>query len=206
MSKKNSSNQFKKLFASLAIPAIALFLLTLSEKECAAQNPVKTVHPLFFIDDKEVENSSLTNLNPDDIHSFSILKSNEEIIEKYGKLYGVKTSQGIISVITKAYAAQHANPDSVQTVQILHHLQQQAEKVPKQEEVKESESLSSKLNINTADKPLIIVDGEEVADMDNLRAEDIHSMSILKDRSAIKVYGEKGKNGVILITTKKGKE
>ena len=53
--------------------------------------------------------------------------------------------------------------------------------------------------------PLVLVDGIE-RDIDLVDTDDIESFSILKDASASAVYGVRGANGVILITTKKGKE
>ena len=55
----------------------------------------------------------------------------------------------------------------------------------------------------TNSSPLILVDGVE-RDMANLNSEDIESFQILKDASATAVYGVKGANGVIMITTKQG--
>lgn len=54
-------------------------------------------------------------------------------------------------------------------------------------------------------KPLVLVDGIE-RDLDLVDVEDISSFSILKDAAASAVYGVRGANGVILITTKKGSE
>ena len=51
--------------------------------------------------------------------------------------------------------------------------------------------------------PLVLVDGVE-RDIDLVDTDDIESFSILKDASASAVYGVRGANGVILITTKKG--
>ncbi len=56
---------------------------------------------------------------------------------------------------------------------------------------------------NTA--PLILVDGIE-RDMSSVDISSIETISVLKDASATAVYGVKGANGVILITTKRGKE
>ncbi|MDB5275718.1 MAG: TonB-dependent receptor [Ferruginibacter sp.] len=53
-------------------------------------------------------------------------------------------------------------------------------------------------------KPLILVDGVERS-LSNLNYDDIASFSILKDASATAVYGVRGANGVVLITTKRGK-
>lgn len=53
-------------------------------------------------------------------------------------------------------------------------------------------------------QPLILVDGVERR-MDNLDVNDVENISILKDASATAVFGVKGANGVILITSKRGK-
>lgn len=51
--------------------------------------------------------------------------------------------------------------------------------------------------------PLVLVDGVE-RDYSQIDPEDIESFSVLKDASATAVYGVRGANGVILITTKRG--
>lgn len=56
--------------------------------------------------------------------------------------------------------------------------------------------------------PLILLDGVEIstADLDRIPAESIESFSILKDASATAIYGARGANGVMLVTTKSGME
>ncbi|MCB2219562.1 MAG: TonB-dependent receptor [Bacteroidetes bacterium] len=54
--------------------------------------------------------------------------------------------------------------------------------------------------------PIYVVDGVILNDISFLNASDIESMEILKDASATAIYGSRGANGVILVTTKKGKE
>jgi TonB-linked SusC/RagA family outer membrane protein len=53
--------------------------------------------------------------------------------------------------------------------------------------------------------PLVIVDGVEYGSTVDIPAGDIESMDILKDAASTAIYGTKGANGVILITTKRGK-
>lgn len=53
--------------------------------------------------------------------------------------------------------------------------------------------------------PLVIVDGVEYGSTLDIPASDIESMDILKDAASTAIYGTKGANGVILITTKRGK-
>lgn len=52
----------------------------------------------------------------------------------------------------------------------------------------------------------ILVDGFERNSIDDLNIEDIETFTVLKDASATAIYGSKGANGVVLITTKHGKE
>jgi TonB family protein len=62
-----------------------------------------------------------------------------------------------------------------------------------------------RLGTLTANDPLYILDGKEITakDMKLLNPGDIESISVLKDQSAKLIYGAKGTNGVIIITTKK---
>jgi TonB-linked SusC/RagA family outer membrane protein len=56
--------------------------------------------------------------------------------------------------------------------------------------------------------PLILLDGVEIttSDLNNIPAESIESFSILKDASATAIYGARGANGVMIVTTKTGAE
>jgi TonB-dependent starch-binding outer membrane protein SusC len=54
--------------------------------------------------------------------------------------------------------------------------------------------------------PLYVVDGVQTRDISLINPNDIESMEVLKDASTAAIYGSSGANGVILITTKKGKE
>lgn len=54
-------------------------------------------------------------------------------------------------------------------------------------------------------QPLYLVDGLQVPDLNYLNSNDIQDISILKDAAAAAIYGARGGNGVILVTTKKGK-
>ena len=58
--------------------------------------------------------------------------------------------------------------------------------------------------INNAD-PLIIVDGFPGSSLDDVNPNDIESIEVLKDASASAIYGTRAANGVIIVTTKRGK-
>lgn len=58
--------------------------------------------------------------------------------------------------------------------------------------------------INNSTQPLIVIDGLMGGDINNLNPNDIQSMDVLKDASSTSIYGARGANGVVIITTKKG--
>ncbi|MGM9786496.1 MAG: SusC/RagA family TonB-linked outer membrane protein [Candidatus Cryptobacteroides sp.] len=61
-------------------------------------------------------------------------------------------------------------------------------------------------SIIASNEPLIVVDGvmDAVADLNDINSADIESITVLKDASSTAIYGSRGSNGVILITTRKG--
>lgn len=61
-------------------------------------------------------------------------------------------------------------------------------------------------SITQSNDPLFIVDGVQVSSIDDIPADNIESMDVLKDAASTAIYGARGANGVILITTKGAKE
>ena len=64
-------------------------------------------------------------------------------------------------------------------------------------------------SIHGSNDPLYVVDGFPVGSAGNLKAispDDVESIEVLKDASAAAIYGSRGANGVIIVTTKKGRE
>ena len=59
-------------------------------------------------------------------------------------------------------------------------------------------------SLSAGNGPLIVIDGVAGGDIRTLAPQDIESMSVLKDAASAAIYGTRGANGVILITTKKG--
>nr|WP_308569875.1 TonB-dependent receptor [uncultured Prevotella sp.] len=60
--------------------------------------------------------------------------------------------------------------------------------------------------INASTNPLYVVDGVIMSDFQYLNPNDIESIEVLKDASAEAIYGARGANGVIIVTTKRGIE
>jgi TonB-dependent SusC/RagA subfamily outer membrane receptor len=58
---------------------------------------------------------------------------------------------------------------------------------------------------NGSQEPLVLVDGIQVDNYNNIDPNEIENVTILKDASSTAVYGIRGANGVLIITTKRGK-
>lgn len=63
-------------------------------------------------------------------------------------------------------------------------------------------------SLSANQSPLYVVDGMvlQASGIDNINPSDIESIDVLKDASSTAVYGARGANGVVLVTTKQGKK
>ncbi|WP_159017830.1 M56 family metallopeptidase [Algibacter sp. L3A6] len=130
---------------------------------------------LYIVDGEEIKEADFQKIDPENIKSINVLKG-KSAIDKYGE----KAKNGAIEITTKNN--NQNNSDSLQTKKTQH-----------------------KLELAKDKQPLVYVDNEEVnyEDLKNLDTENIESMNVLKNKNATDKYGDKGKNGVIEITTKK---
>ena len=60
-------------------------------------------------------------------------------------------------------------------------------------------------SINGESTPLYVVDGVPIDNLSGINPGDIESIDVLKDAASAAIYGSRGSNGVVLVTTKKGK-
>ena len=134
---------------------------------------------------------------PENIESFAInqKKNSQDLLDKFN----AKDKKGVIVVKTKeGIASGKVSKDEVRVVGY-----KTMDNLEKSLNIRVMKKDSAGVSVNAS--PLIIVDGEELVDksVDEINPKTIESISVLKDKSAATLYGEKGKNGVILITTKK---
>lgn len=128
---------------------------------------------IYILDGVEITKAEMDKLKPNTIESVNVLKGNSAV-----KLYGENGRNGVIIIKTK-----------------------NSEKI---------KSTSGNPNTNnsfipaTHDNVIYILDGVEIkkTELDNLKPERIESVNVLKGDAAISQYGEKGRNGVIIIKTK----
>jgi len=152
-----------------------------SETRKKEQIDLNKSNVLIIVDGKEITKAEMEKINPDKIASIDVLKDKASA-EKYGG----KGKDGVILITLKTDNQSIAS----QTVKV---------------------QTNSPLKFGNTDgagnQPLIVVDGvvDKSQKVNNIPPETIESISVLKNESATKLYGEKGKDGVILITTKKGK-
>lgn len=67
-------------------------------------------------------------------------------------------------------------------------------------------TLRGNRSLTASNSPLVIVDGIQYGSMEDINPNDIESIEVLKDASSTAIYGSRGANGVILITTKQADE
>jgi TonB-dependent SusC/RagA subfamily outer membrane receptor len=170
--------------------------------------------PLYFVDGKEMGN--VAHISAEEIESISVLKD-----ESATALYGEKGKNGVIVISTKAAAKakmdeavvmvegipydgdiHDIDPETIESMEVLKDESATKRFGP----IAKNGAISIKLK-GSADfngkSPLIFLDGEKfTGDMGDIDPNDIESITVLKDESAIESYGEEGKDGVILIRTK----
>ncbi|PXV65879.1 TonB-linked SusC/RagA family outer membrane protein [Dysgonomonas alginatilytica] len=61
-------------------------------------------------------------------------------------------------------------------------------------------------SINGESSPLYVVDGVPIDNLSGINPNDIQSIEVLKDAASAAIYGSRGSNGVVLVTTKRGKK
>jgi TonB-linked SusC/RagA family outer membrane protein len=138
--------------------------------------------------------------------SISLTPDNSTLDEVVVVGYGTMKRRDLTGAISSVKATDMERVSSSNAMQVL-----QA-RVPgldiRQSDGQAGSSLSMTLrgnrSISASNSPLVLVDGIEYGSTIDINASDIESMEILKDASSTAIYGTKGANGVIIITTKRG--
>lgn len=149
-----------------------------------------SAQPLIVVDGVIVENQNVNNIPPETIESISVLKDASS-----KAVYGEKGKNGVILINTKKGAATTQN--NLIDVNI------QDDQTQKKQQI--NPNLIFPESAFPSGPPLYIIDGKisDIQEAHNVPQNTIKSYEIMKG-SATKIYGDKGKNGVILINTNKG--
>ncbi|MFG6686223.1 M56 family metallopeptidase [Mariniflexile sp. HNIBRBA6329] len=137
--------------------------------------------PLFIVDGKEITKDGMNSIDPNTIEKVEVIKDDNAT-----RLYGDKGKDGVVLITTKR--------QKWETKFIVN---------------KDFDSISRKLKARSTipKNALYVVDGKETK-IDGIKKgskleESIKDILILKGEEATKKYGDKGKNGVVEVTTKK---
>jgi len=151
-----------------------------------APPPPPLTNPSFYIDGIKIDVKGMKDISINGIASINVLEG-EEAIKKYRE----DGKNGVVEIILKD--------------------KQRKEEVPIKEWSNINVKIEFKGDIDTAvgnkKTPLYIIDGvplKSSIEVSKLNEEEFESMSVLRNPLSISQYGDEGKNGVILITTKTG--
>lgn len=131
--------------------------------------------------------------------AYDLKDSDKEINIGYGTVQKSKMTQSVSSVDEKMITQSNSGDIS-----------QLFETIPGVEVVRSGRGIQLRIRgthtFYGSNDPLIVLDGITYSgSLDDLNRNDIKSIDVLKDASATAIYGVQGANGVILITTKKGR-
>ena len=138
-----------------------------------------------------------------------ILKESQELLEEVVVVgYGAQKKESVVGAISQVNAADlletpSANLSQAITGKIPGVITSQASGAPGADDAQIY--IRGRATFAGDAQPLILVDGIERS-FSQIAPDDIETISVLKDASATAVYGVRGANGVMLITTKRGKE
>ena len=164
-------------------------------------NPVSE-KPLYIVDGMPV--NSIDQINPNDIESISVLKDKSATA-----LYGEKGKNGVILITLKKPVKLNVTKDPVNTG--VSNNQTEAKdtfsirrKTITNSKGEKQEVYIAKQNDFLQNPPLFLLDDKEITkeQMKNIATDDIQNITVLKDKSATDIYGDKGKNGVVIIHLK----
>ena len=145
---------------------------------------------LFIIDGKTVSWEEMKNLKPDNLLAINVLKGDK------ATEYGKAGKNGVILIQTRFVAPQPPSIIAPPTP-------------PAPAEVVSVVGTEGAIVNNRGKTPLYVINGLPVQKntnnpVQNINPNDIESISILKDKSAMSLYGNEGVDGVVLIATKTG--
>jgi TonB-dependent SusC/RagA subfamily outer membrane receptor len=158
--------------------------------------------PVYFVEGVRITEQEMKAISADNIKSINVLKG-QQAIKKYPK----DAKNGVVEILlkdiqrkdqlpNKDWSNINANQNKIKSLEMANGVKIE---------------FKGKFNIDTAvgDKktPLYILDGvplKSSIEISKLNPEEFESVSVLKNPSSISLYGNEGKNGVILITTKTG--
>jgi TonB family protein len=140
--------------------------------------------PLYVVDGSIISEEGLEKINPDAIESITVLKAKSATVNPATDKYGEKGKDGVVEINLKKTLSGAADKEIAPLPPFT--------------------PSGAKFISRNGKTPLVIIDGTiKDIDLNKIDPATIESISVLGDYSAVNKYGDKGKDGVILVTTKK---
>lgn len=197
---KASTNQTQKTAQKFT------FNLENLQKDKAVFNEVKKKYTIE-VDGKTLTGNTLDQFDNSKIKAMTIVMNPSDV-----EVLGDLKKSGILKLSTKKDAFQAKGVEKNYTIHFTEAQNKENNTIITDNENNITVSGSTVITIDTHSKQdlLYIVDGREIAteDFNKIHPADIENITVLKDANAEKTYGSKGKDGVLIITTKsqKGKK
>ena len=117
--------------------------------------------------------------------------------------YGVQKKESLTGAIAAIGADEIA---TTKTENLISNIQGKMPGLLIRQKTGEPGTFDNMVSIRGYGDPLVVIDGVAGGDIRNLAAQDIESMTVLKDAASAAIYGAQAANGVIIITTKRAKK
>ena len=153
--------------------------------------------PLILLDGKEVDLSVANALDPKYVKSLSGADAGEYAIKKYGD----RGKNGVLGITLYTDEELQSKERLLGTVKTKVDLFK-----PKSKDTFIIAGDTIWQSAQAKNAPLILVDGKEVAKVEDVPVDEVSEFAVIKREKAIDLYGEKGKNGVVIIKTLKSFE
>ena len=127
----------------------------------------------------------------------------EVVVIGYGSLQKKELTSSITSVSSKDFLEGSAN-NAMQVINGKVAGLSVSSSAPSDPNAAVSLQIRGAASIKAGTGPLVVIDGVPGGDLSTIVQQDIESISVLKDASSAAIYGTRGANGVIIVTTKKG--
>ena len=154
--------------------------------------------PVYFVDGVKITEVEMNAIAADNIKSVNVLKG-DKALKKYPK----EGKNGVIEIVLKDIERKDQTPNkdwsNISASQNLNQIK--SLELVNGVKVEVKGIIDTAVNNNT---PLYVLDGSPIKSIVGISPTEIESINILKDAASKTIYGDAAKNGVVLITSKKG--
>ncbi len=157
--------------------------------------------PVYFVEGVKISEQEMKAIPLDNVKSINVMKG-ESAIKKYSN----EGKNGVVEIFLKDLQRKDQLPNKEwSNINVSQYYSSSLSRIFNLEYVNGVKvEFKSALDTAVRNNPLYVLDGVPIKDFKGISPIEIESMNIMKDPSSTSLYGDAGKNGVILITTKKG--